>query len=220
MSRTPQFERLATLGISRRNLLLGASCFAVLPPARKFYSGPRIAVVGAGLSGLVCADILESKGYRATVFEASSRLGGRCFSNRTLVPGMALENGGEFIDTGHKTMLAYANAFDLARETVIRKAGEETLYFFGRKYAEADGVAEFREVAPRFRADAKRLTAEPSATSHNAADIELDNTDLATYFASRCQGFPLLEAVLNEAYLAEYGLETSQQSALNFLMFM
>ena len=133
---------------------------------------------------------------------------------------MALENGGEFIDTGHKTMLAYANAFDLARETVIRKAGEETLYFFGRKYAEADVVAEFREVAPRFRADAKRLTAEPSATSHNAADIELDNTDLATYFASRCQGFPLLEAVLNEAYLAEYGLETSQQSALNFLMFM
>ena len=33
-------------------------------------------------------------------------------------------------------------------------------------------------------------------------------------------GHPLIEAVLNEAYLAEYGLETWQQSTLNFLGFM
>jgi len=220
MSRTPQFDRLSALGISRRNFLAGAAAFAVMPTAKKFSSGPRIAIIGGGLAGLVCADRLESKGYRATVFEASTRLGGRCFTNRTLVPGMAAENGGEFIDTGHKTMLAYANAFGLARESVIRKSGDETYYFFGRTYTEAEVVAEFRAVAPRFRADAKRLSGAPSATTHTAADIELDNIDLATYFASRCQGFPLVEAVLNEAYLAEYGLETLHQSALNFLLFM
>jgi monoamine oxidase len=52
------------------------------------------------------------------------------------------------------------------------------------------------------------------------ADELFDHTDLATYFASRTTGHPLVEAVLNEAYLAEFGLETSQQSALNFLSFM
>jgi monoamine oxidase len=53
------------------------------------------------------------------VYEADARLGGRCFSNRTLVPGMACENGGELIDTGHKTMLAYASGM---RGAALRQA--------------------------------------------------------------------------------------------------
>ena len=36
----------------------------------------KIAVVGAGLSGLACAWRLASKGYRVTLYEASSRVGG------------------------------------------------------------------------------------------------------------------------------------------------
>src|SRR5437667_731698 len=39
---------------------------------------PRIAVVGAGLAGLTCAYRLKQAGYAATVYEASSRIGGRC----------------------------------------------------------------------------------------------------------------------------------------------
>lgn len=38
---------------------------------------PHVAVVGAGLAGLRCADLLIQHGSRVTVFEARDRLGGR-----------------------------------------------------------------------------------------------------------------------------------------------
>jgi monoamine oxidase len=39
--------------------------------------GRRVAVLGAGISGLVCAYELERAGYDVTVIEASPRIGGR-----------------------------------------------------------------------------------------------------------------------------------------------
>ena len=183
-------------------------------------AAPRVAVVGAGLAGLACADRLQSKGIQAVVYEASSRLGGRCFSNRTLVRGMACENGGELVDTGHKTMLAYANQFGLTLESYVKKRGDERFWFLGRAWSDEDVVDEFREVVAGMQGDLHAISGAASFDSHNEADVTLDRTDLATYFGTRTTGHPLIEAVLNEAYLAEYGLETWQQSTLNFLGFM
>jgi monoamine oxidase len=51
-----------------------------------------VVILGAGLSGLVCAYELERAGYEVTVIEASPRIGGRNFTVR----------GGDFIDEmGH-----------------------------------------------------------------------------------------------------------------------
>lgn len=213
--------------LSRRRFLgrAGASAAALLaaPPlarAGKPRTRPRIAIVGAGLAGLDCADRLEEKGYAATIYEASPTLGGRCSSIRGVFPGQTAEAGGEFIDTGHKTMIALARRFDLVRDDITKKVGDAAYHFFGQNHHEEAVVDEFRAVVSRFQDDARQLSNAPSAFDHNDADIALDNTDLATYFASRTAGFPLVEAVLNEAYSAEYGLATSQQSALNFLLFM
>lgn len=183
-------------------------------------SAPRIAIVGGGLAGLTCADRLQSKGYACTVYEAGSRLGGRCFSNRSLVSGMAVENGGELVDTAHKTILAYANQFGLKLESYVKKRGEERFYFLGGNWTEADVIDQFRAVVKRMQPDLRAISSAASFYDHNSADVDLDNTPLAEYFATRCEGMPLLEALLNEAYLAEYGLETGQQSALNFVGFM
>lgn len=38
---------------------------------------PNIAIVGAGLSGLRCADVLIKSGARVTIYEARDRIGGR-----------------------------------------------------------------------------------------------------------------------------------------------
>lgn len=38
---------------------------------------PRVAVIGAGFSGLRCAEILGKSGARVTIFEAKDRVGGR-----------------------------------------------------------------------------------------------------------------------------------------------
>jgi monoamine oxidase len=183
-------------------------------------AAPRVAIVGAGLAGLACADRLQSKGLQPVVYEASPRLGGRCFSNRTLVRGMACENGGELIDTGHKTMIGYAREFGLTLESYVKKRGHEAFWFFGRAWSDEDVVEEFRAVVAAMQEDLHAISGAASFDTHNQADVTLDRTDLATYFATRTAGHPLIEAVLNEAYLAEYGLETWQQSALNFIGFM
>lgn len=206
---------------SRREFLGLAGAAAVAAPfagtARVFAAAPRIAIVGGGLAGLVCADRLQEKGYSAVVYEADQRLGGRCFSNRTLVPGMAGENGGELIDTGHKTMIGYAREFGLALESYAKKPGEETFWFFGQRWSEAEVVDQFRAVVANMQPDLHAISGAATFHTHNDADVVFDNIDLATYFTTRCGGRPLVQAVLNEAYLAEYGLETSRQSTLNFL---
>ena len=38
---------------------------------------PHVGIVGAGLAGLRCADILIQNGIRATILEARNRIGGR-----------------------------------------------------------------------------------------------------------------------------------------------
>jgi monoamine oxidase len=69
------------------------------------------------------------------------------------------------------------------------------------------------------RGDLRTLSGEPSADSHNAADIALDGTDLATNLESRGAG-PVIRAAIIASYMAEYGLEANQQSCLNFLLFI
>lgn len=38
---------------------------------------PRVAIVGAGLAGLRCAQVLLDKGFNVTIFEARDHVGGR-----------------------------------------------------------------------------------------------------------------------------------------------
>ncbi len=46
----------------------------VLRPKEKI---PNVSIIGAGISGLRCADILIKSGARVTIYEARDRIGGR-----------------------------------------------------------------------------------------------------------------------------------------------
>src|SRR5690606_14360168 len=59
----------------------------------------------------------------------------------------------------------------------------------------------------------------PTARSHTELDRAFDMMSLAEYLDSRGAS-PLLRKVLDVAYNIEFGLETSEQSALNLLLFM
>lgn len=51
-------------------------------------SGPRVAIVGGGISGLSCARRLQTLGIDATVFDTGKKAtGGRCSSRNLLVDG-------------------------------------------------------------------------------------------------------------------------------------
>jgi monoamine oxidase len=68
-------------------------------------SGERVAVIGAGLAGLTCAYRLRQRRIDVTLYEANTRLGGRCWTNRTSFDGgqllavsYTIEYGGEVQD--------------------------------------------------------------------------------------------------------------------------
>ena len=208
--------------MSRRELLSGlaaTAALATLPnPVRAFQSSLDVGIVGAGLAGLACADRLRARGVVASVYEASDRVGGRCYSLRNFFPGQVAERGGELIDNLHKTMIGYANAFGLRREDYEKQPGDVFYYFDGAHYPESAVVEEFRAFVPAMRADLQLISGAPTADSFNRFDLELDRISLAEYLETRGAG-PLLTEVLGEAYLAEYGLELEEQSSLNFLLF-
>lgn len=187
-------------------------------------TAPSIGIVGAGLAGLACADALARRGIVASVYEAGVRAGGRCWSLRGFFPEQVAERGGEFIDTTHKTMLGYAQRFNLALEDVTKKAGDTTYFFDGQLVPEAAVVDEFREFVAIMHADLRRLSSEVTAASPTADDVILDNTSLSAYLdghnAAGVAAGPVARAAITSAYLGEYGLETGEQSCLNFLMFI
>ncbi|KJZ72058.1 hypothetical protein HIM_08513 [Hirsutella minnesotensis 3608] len=74
-------------------------------------SKPHVAVVGAGLSGLRCADVLLQHGFKVTIIEARSRIGGRLHQER-------LPNG-HLVDVGPNWIHGTAEnpILDLANQT-------------------------------------------------------------------------------------------------------
>ncbi|MDY0855440.1 FAD-dependent oxidoreductase [Bacillus thuringiensis] len=58
--------------------------------------------MGAGSAELTCAYRLKQKGISSTIYEATNRIGGRCWTRRNYFEeGQIVERGGELIDTGH-----------------------------------------------------------------------------------------------------------------------
>lgn len=206
-------------GLAGMAAVLGAGALPGLgKAAAKVSPRARIAIVGGGLAGLVCADKLRSAGISATLYEANRRLGGRVLSTRAF-PGQVAEKGGELVDNLHKTMLGYALEFGLAREDLNKAPGETFYFFFGRRYSEQEVIDQYRELVARMRPDL-RVLGTPTFFSHTDAEAALDFTDLASYLDLRARDLPLIKAMLNVAYNIEYGLETYQQSCLNLLLFI
>jgi NADPH-dependent 2,4-dienoyl-CoA reductase/sulfur reductase-like enzyme len=65
-----------------------------LAGAAQTHDGHSVAIVGAGMAGLACADRLRASGLLATVYEAASeRVGGRVRSISDTFPGRTIEHG-------------------------------------------------------------------------------------------------------------------------------
>jgi monoamine oxidase len=223
VERARERERAA---FSRRELLggaLAASALALAPRGARAngrkQSIPDVGIVGAGLAGLQCAYSLASSGVTPTLYDAGVRVGGRQFSLRGTFPGQVAERGGELIDNLHKTMLGWVKTLGLTREDLSKAPGEIVYYFDNQHIPEATIVDEYRAFVAAMRADLRASSGAPTADAFNAADAQLDHTTLTDYLVSRGCGRYARKAI-EEAYLAEYGLECSQQSALNFLLFI
>jgi monoamine oxidase len=210
VSRRRFLELGATAGIIAS--LPGSACS---PKHPQWSGGPRIAIVGAGIAGLTCAYRLAQGGLGAKVFDSWNRVGGRMFTARDRWADQQLtELGGELIDTKHAALRALADELGLTLDAIVEPSGngvrQDTWFFDGRLVADAELVEAFRPVAPRLGADAAREDDAPEFA-------RIDRLGLAAYLDSIPELEPVLRALIEVAYVGEYGLEPERQSPWNLL---
>jgi len=201
----------------------GAAAFGRTAPLARAATAPRIVVVGAGLAGLTCAYRLRQAGYAAQVFEASDRLGGRCWTGRgAFADGQLYEHGGELIDNGHIAVKQLAQELGLDLDNLVQ--GEQAGTEMG---AWLDGAAySFDEMTDDLKTIWQQLHKDTSAagypTLYNLSTQrgrELDAMSITDWIAAYVPGGTAsrLGRMLDLAYNIEYGAECSVQSSLNML---
>ncbi|PZR77061.1 MAG: FAD-dependent oxidoreductase [Chthoniobacterales bacterium] len=222
-------ERLEEAAWSRRRFLrtaaavtAGAALAPIFKQAAHAAQTPRVVIIGAGTAGLICAYRLQQKDIGARVIEASTRAGGRMFSLRNFFPDNQLtELGGEYIDSGHKTMRRLVQELGLTLNDLGNEknpGGGHTYFFNGRLVpVDADFIEMFRPVARAISDDLKRMKVRNEISYDSPHAREVDRLSLPEWFEKRgVTG--LMTSVLRAAYVGEYGLEIDQQSALNLLL--
>jgi monoamine oxidase len=181
-------------------------------------SNAHIAIIGAGIAGLNAAYQLQKNGIKATVYEASGRIGGRMFTmHDEFGKGITTDIGGEYVDTTHADILQLAKEFNLPLYDIrTDKLTRKTFYFGGKLMGQADLSAAIKPFVVQLVKDFKSL---PNIISyHSAAQFErLDKLSITQYMASiGIKGW--LHDFLNVTLTREYGMEASVQSAVNFLI--
>src|SRR3989441_4569177 len=189
---------------------------------------PRIAIVGGGIAGLTAALTLQDAGHSSSVFEASSRVGGRMHSDSPRLGGATWENNqvsehcGELIDSGHKTILKLASRFKLATTDLLGAEpnhSDDTYSFFGKYYTREQANADFNAVYNAVHKDANAAGYPTTYKIHTDAGIALDRLSVYDWIESRVPGGHKrpMGQLLDVAYNIEYGNVTTQQSSLNLI---
>ncbi|MEZ5116549.1 MAG: NAD(P)/FAD-dependent oxidoreductase [Candidatus Nanopelagicales bacterium] len=218
--------------LSRRRLLAGtaglaaAGVVASAAPAGAAPSkgGPSVAIVGAGLAGIRAAHWLwKVKGIRATVYEASDRVGGRCWTLRGYFDhGQTVERGGAFINTDHNTIRNLVNSLGLT----LREVGGgnqppygDVYWVDGARYSYDEANADWGEV---WRAAKDALAVAPypqTVTTATPASIALDRMTVDEWIEQNVPGglASRFGRIMQSNAIAEYGLDPGDQSALNLV---
>ncbi|MCS6923542.1 MAG: FAD-dependent oxidoreductase [Fimbriimonadales bacterium] len=223
------YEQASQRALSRREFLRTAGLLTAaaaagtltrLPGEARGRHNPRIAIVGAGMAGLSAAYHLRRRGLRATLYEASERIGGRIYSASDLfAPGLITELGGEFIDSTHQDMLRFVRLFDLELidlEARSERNLETRYYFNGQSYTEVQIIEALRPIARRIKRDAQQAGYPVTYDNYNAYAYTLDHTSLADYL-TQIGATGWLYELLEVAYVTEYGLDAHEQSCLNLI---
>jgi monoamine oxidase len=188
---------MSSHSLTRRAFLAALSAAPVVGRAAGPVPERTALVLGAGLSGLHAAWLLEQRGFAVTVLEARSRVGGRVHTLDD-VPGRP-EAGGEVVGGSYRRLRAGAERLGVALETPAAAPGPQglTLVVRGQVFpvqqwsarAAGFGLHEHeRDVPPpsllgRYLRDGNPLTTGRDWVSPGHA--ALDATPLASWLRNR-----------------------------------
>ncbi|MBA3539104.1 MAG: FAD-dependent oxidoreductase [Deltaproteobacteria bacterium] len=220
---------VATSGPSRRDFFLGSIGAAALLPlvqacgdnTQPGAGGATVAIVGGGISGMTCAYMLSLAGVRATVYEASMRIGGRMYTQREGLAGDQLvELGGELVDSDHLVIPALARTLGLTLDDLlVDTAGlkQDIFYFNNAELSEQAIVTAFTPVAAKMAAAV--MAGEALTPAGEAEFARIDAMSIPEWLETEA-GLPdtaVIRQLLEVAYLEEFGLEVTEQSAWNLI---
>src|SRR5215213_124643 len=215
--------------LRRRELLAGGAGLAVAAMLSGRLSraiaaeGPRVVVVGGGLAGLTCAYRLKQSGHRASLYEASDRLGGRCWTRRgDFAAGQIAEHGGELIDQGHTQTRQLVQQLGLNLDNLLSAEvnGTDPFYYFdGKPYSYAEATDDLKQIWQQLHSDVSAASYPTLYNLSTERGRQLDNMSITDYIKAYVPGGlrSRLGQLLDVAYTIEYGGESSVQSSLNML---
>jgi monoamine oxidase len=208
-----------TISATGAGLALPTSLFG----DRSVKTAARVVVVGAGLAGLTCAYRLKRRGIIATVYEANTRLGGRCWSRRSdFAHGHIAEHGGELIDQAHTTIRHLAQELGLPLDNLLAaEPNGSTIFldFDGAAYFYRDAVRDLKRIWQPLHRDLIQAGYPTLYNSYTARGAQLDQMSVSDWIDQTVPGgldSPLGQ-LLEVAYTIEYGAECDVQSALNLI---
>jgi monoamine oxidase len=217
-TRRDLLKRTATAGAA----IAGASTMGRFAKAAYGATHPSIAVVGAGLAGLTCAYRLKQAGLNADVYEASGRIGGRCWTIKDFSPLIA-EHGGELIDQGHTQVRQLAQELGLGLDNLLAaqpNGTEDFFYFDGEPYSFEEATDDLKKIWQKVHSDVSAASYPTLWNLSTQRGRELDHMSIIDWLN---ESIPFggagskLGQLLDIAYNIEYGAECSEQSALNLL---
>src|SRR5262245_42498448 len=210
---------IRTISTATVGLALPSSLFGT----RQIAASARVVVVGAGLAGLTCAYRLKQSGMIATIYEANTRLGGRCWTRRDdFAHGHIAEHGGDLIDQGHTTIRQLAQELHLPLDNLLAAEPNGStifLYFDGVAYRYRDAVRDLKRIWRPLHRDLIKAGFPTLYNSYTARGAQLDQMSVSDWINQTVPGglASPLGQLLEVAYTIEYGAECNIQSALNLI---
>lgn len=204
---------LMTLGLAA-GVLPGITFSSCNISSGKKKEDVKVVIVGGGMAGLRCGYELKKENIPFEIYEADKRTGGRILTKQeTFGKGLWTEFGGEFIDSDHEDMLYLLEEFQLEKmDTFTDTALREVVFIKGNSYNEEEVFEQFTLIAPRIAQDLQYCG--PDFDTQEAKI--LDNLTLEYYIRNlECEAW--FQDMLIAAYVGEYGLDASEQSALNLI---
>jgi monoamine oxidase len=199
-----------------------ATAFGVFAQrARAAKPAGSVVVVGAGLAGLTAAYRLKQGGVVAQVHEASTRIGGRCWTLRDyFADGQIAEHGGELIDQGHGNIRLLAKELGLTLDNLLQdEGGEQTNWFDGARYSYEEATRDLKAAWQKIHKDVSAASYPTTFEISTERGRELDRMSIVDWIEETFEGGidSKIGQMLDVAYNIEYGGESSEQSSLNLL---